>query len=150
MRGGVTLAAALALPLTTDADTPFLDRNLVVFLAFCVIVATLVVQGLTLQPVVRLLELPAQDDTDQETEAWLYATEAALDRLDALAAEDWARDETVERLRDMYAYRQNKLAAYRDDAPKVDRPAAGSSTTRCCNASAGSSTSRSPGSVRRR
>jgi CPA1 family monovalent cation:H+ antiporter len=120
-RGGVTLAAALALPLTTDAGSPFPDRNLVVFLAFCVIVATLVVQGLTLQPLVRVLDLPQGDDSDQETEARLYATQAALDRLDALSAEDWVRRESVERLRDMYGYRQNKLAAYRDDAPKVDR-----------------------------
>src|SRR5512132_964958 len=48
MRGAVSLAAALALPLTTNADTPFPDRELIVFLTFAVILATVVVQGLTL------------------------------------------------------------------------------------------------------
>jgi CPA1 family monovalent cation:H+ antiporter len=121
MRGGVTLAAALALPLTTDAGGPFPDRNLVVFLAFAVIVATLVIQGLTLQPLVRLLDLPHREDADQETAARLYAADAALDRLDELATEDWAREEPVERLRDMYRFRQGKLEARTDDAPRLDR-----------------------------
>jgi CPA1 family monovalent cation:H+ antiporter len=121
MRGGVTLAAALALPLTTDNGSPFPDRSLVVFLAFAVIVATLVLQGLSLQPLVRMFDLPHREDTDQETAARLYAAEAALDRLDELATEDWARDDAVQRLRDSYAFRQGKLSARYDDAPKLDR-----------------------------
>src|SRR5205814_8076889 len=51
LRGAVTLAAALALPLTTDAGGAFPNRDLIIFLAFAVIVATLVVQGLTLPAV---------------------------------------------------------------------------------------------------
>jgi CPA1 family monovalent cation:H+ antiporter len=121
MRGGVTLAAALALPLTTDSGSPFPDRSLVVFLAFAVIVATLVLQGLSLQPLVRMLDLPHRVDTDQETAARLYAADAALDRLDELAAEDWARDDAVQRLRDSYTFRQGKLSARYDDAPRLDR-----------------------------
>jgi Na+/H+ antiporter len=121
MRGGVTLAAALALPLTTDSGTPFPDRSLVVFLAFAVIVATLVVQGLSLQPLVRILDLPHRDVVDQETDARLYAADAALDRLDELAAQDWARDDAVDRLRDSYQFRRGKLSARYDDAPRLDR-----------------------------
>ena len=48
MRGGVTLAAALAIPLTTDSGAPFPDRSLIIFLAFSVVLATLVLQGLSL------------------------------------------------------------------------------------------------------
>src|SRR5207248_2484846 len=48
MRGAVSLAAALALPLTTHGGHPFAQRNLIVFLTFCVILGTLVFQGLTL------------------------------------------------------------------------------------------------------
>src|SRR4051812_14192287 len=47
MRGAVSLAAALALPFETDAGAPFPDRNLLIFLTFAVIFATLVVQGLS-------------------------------------------------------------------------------------------------------
>ena len=55
MRGGVSLAAALAIPLTTDAGEPFPGRNLILFLTFAVIFGTLVIQGLTLPAVIRLL-----------------------------------------------------------------------------------------------
>src|SRR5207342_1886427 len=55
MRGAVSLAAALALPLETDAGAPFPGRELIVFLTFCVILATLVGQGLTLPMVIRAL-----------------------------------------------------------------------------------------------
>src|SRR5207244_9952266 len=60
MRGAVSLAAALALPLRTDAGTAFPGRSLIVFLAFAVILVTLVVQGLTLPPLIRVLRL--EDD----------------------------------------------------------------------------------------
>src|SRR6185312_2348580 len=60
LRGAVTLAAALALPLTTGSGAPFPERNLLIYLAFCVILATLVVQGLTLPLLIRLLRL--EDD----------------------------------------------------------------------------------------
>ena len=53
MRGAVSLAAALALPFTTDAGTPFPGRDLVIFLAFCVILVTLVGQGLSLPFAIR-------------------------------------------------------------------------------------------------
>ena len=47
MRGAVSLAAALALPLATDAGADFPNRELIIFCAFSVILATLLIQGLT-------------------------------------------------------------------------------------------------------
>jgi monovalent cation/hydrogen antiporter len=107
MRGSVSLAAALALP----ADTP--QRDLVVFLTFAVILATLVLQGLTLPVLIR--RLGVHDDGDPEAQeelrARLVATQAALARLDELAAEEWTRDETAERMTAFYEYRRRRLKA---------------------------------------
>jgi CPA1 family monovalent cation:H+ antiporter len=112
MRGAVTLAAALALPLTTDAGAPFPDRGLVVFLAFVVVVATLVVQGATLPALVRLVDLPTDArETDEELLAWIGATRAGLARLEELEAENWVHEDTARRLRDMYGFRQARYAA---------------------------------------
>ena len=44
----MTLAAALAIPLETDSGGPFPDRSLIVFLAFSIVLSTLVIQGLSL------------------------------------------------------------------------------------------------------
>ena len=118
MRGAVSLAAALALPLETDAGTPFPDRDLIIFLTFAVIFATLVAQGLTLPALIRALRVTS-DGTDREEElrARLAATQAALEQIDALAEEDWTRDDTVERMRRMYEYRQRRFKA---QAGKID------------------------------
>jgi monovalent cation/hydrogen antiporter len=115
MRGAITLAAALALPLTTSAGSPFPQRNLVVYLAFAVIVVTLVVQGLTLPVLVRAVHLPTDPgDGDEETLAWLEATEAGLARLEELAGEEWAHDEVVNRMRDVYGFRRARYSARAD------------------------------------
>src|SRR4051794_1237365 len=112
MRGAVSLAAALALPFETDAGTPFPARNLIIFLPFAVIFATLVVQGLTLPVLIRKLGVVADDgEGDEELRARLTATKAALDQIDALKQEEWTRDETADRMRQMYEYRKRRLAA---------------------------------------
>jgi CPA1 family monovalent cation:H+ antiporter len=112
MRGAVSLAAALALPLETHAGAPFPDRDLIIFLTFNVIFVTLVLQGLTLPLVIRKLGVSDGGDGDQEeVKARLYATKAALRRIDELAQEDWTRDDTMERLRAMYEYRKRRFAA---------------------------------------
>jgi CPA1 family monovalent cation:H+ antiporter len=116
LRGAVTLAAALALPLTTDAGDPFPQRDLLIYLAFCVILATLVVQGLSLPLVIRLLDL--EDDgsaAKEETKARIYAARAAVERLDELVAEDWVREDTAERMRGLYRFRESRFAARFDD-----------------------------------
>jgi Na+/H+ antiporter len=119
MRGAVSLAAALALPL----DFPL--RNLILFMTFSVIFATLVVQGLTLPTLIRRLRFD-QDDTEEreELKARLAATHAALERLDELAGADWTRDDTVERLHGMYEFRRRRLKArggYLEDDGTEDR-----------------------------
>ena len=112
MRGAVSLAAALALPLTTDAGTPFPGRDLIQFLAFCVILATLVGQGLTMPLVIRLLGLESDTLSEkEETKARIQAAEAALARLEELESEDWVRTDTAERMRGLYGFRRNRFAA---------------------------------------
>jgi CPA1 family monovalent cation:H+ antiporter len=113
MRGAVSLAAALALPLTTDAGEPFPARDLIIFLTFAVIFATLVLQGLSLPSLIRRLGIGADDDSDrtEELRARLVAAKAALAEIDALAEEDWARDDTLERMRALYEYRKRRFAA---------------------------------------
>jgi CPA1 family monovalent cation:H+ antiporter len=112
MRGAVSLAAALALPLRTDAGTPFPHRDLLLFLTFAVILATLVLQGLSLPAVIRRLGVSDEGAAEsEEVRARLLATRAALDRLDELAVEDWTRDDTIERLRNTYLYRKRRFAA---------------------------------------
>jgi monovalent cation/hydrogen antiporter len=115
MRGAITIAAALAIPLRTDAGTLFTDRDLVIFLAFCVVLATLVVQGLSLPFVIRALGLEADDDVREEAKARIRAAEAALARLEELVAEEWVRDDTAERLRRQYEFRRTRFAARFDD-----------------------------------
>jgi monovalent cation/hydrogen antiporter len=106
MRGAVSLAAALALPL----DFP--QRDLLVFLTFAVILATLVVQGLTLPSLIRRLRVRGDDAEErEEVRARLVATDAALARLEELAGEEWTRDDTVERLRGLYQFRHRRLKA---------------------------------------
>lgn len=72
MRGVVSLAAALALPFTLDGVTPFPNRNLIIFLTICVIFSTLVLQGLTLRPLIKWMKiLPDDDERRHEEEARL-------------------------------------------------------------------------------
>src|SRR5215213_3227260 len=88
MRGAVSLAVALALPLTTHAGSGFPKRDLIVFLTFSVIFFTLVAQGLSLPVVIRRLGVSdGGADADEEIRARLLATEAAIEQIDALAAE---------------------------------------------------------------
>jgi CPA1 family monovalent cation:H+ antiporter len=111
MRGAV-LAVALALPITTDAGDGFPQRSLTSFLTFAVIFFTLVVQGLSLPTLIRRLGVGgAGADADEDIRARLVAAKAALDELDALAGEEWTRDETIERLRRFYEYRKRRFAA---------------------------------------
>ena len=112
MRGAVSLAAALALPLSTNDGTPFPDRDLILFLTFAVIFTTLVVQGLSLPALIRRLGISDDGAAEQEElRGRLAATKAALAQIDALAKEDWTRDDTIERLRAVYEYRKRRLMA---------------------------------------
>src|ERR1044072_9447403 len=111
-RGAATLAAALALPYETDAGAPLPDRDLVIFLAFAVVLATIIVQGLTLPRLVRALDLldAGSEEEREELRARLTATKAAMAALDELAQEAWTRDGTSARVRAQYDFRPRRFA----------------------------------------
>jgi Na+/H+ antiporter len=112
MRGAVSLAAALALPLETSTGQPFPQRNLIIFVTFGVIFATLVLQGLSLPWLIRRLGLHRDDSEEQEElRGRLRATDAALTRLEELAVQEWTREGTVQRMRGLYQFRRRRLKA---------------------------------------
>jgi monovalent cation/hydrogen antiporter len=116
MRGAVSLAAALAIPLTTHAGEAFPERDLIIFLTFCVILGTLVLQGLTLPSVIRAFRVePDGLDEQEDAQARIVAADAALARLEELTGEDWVRDDTAERMRGLYGFRRNRFASRLDD-----------------------------------
>jgi monovalent cation/hydrogen antiporter len=115
MRGSVSLAAALAIPLHTDAGGPFPERALIIFLAFAVILVTLVGQGLTLGPLINRLGI--EDDgqeSHEDTLARRRVAEAALARLEELGEPDWISPESVGRARQLFDYRQRRFGALED------------------------------------
>jgi CPA1 family monovalent cation:H+ antiporter len=106
IRGAVSLAAALALP------THVPGRDLIVFLTFVVILVTLVGQGLTLPYLIQAIHIPEDNSEEREdAKARIRAAEAALERLEELAQEGWARDDTLERMRGQYRFRSNRFRA---------------------------------------
>jgi monovalent cation/hydrogen antiporter len=112
MRGVISLAAALALPLTTATGAPFPERDLILFLTFCVILATLVVQGLSLPALIRAFGL--EDDGSQDREeviGRIEVAEAALARIEELLEENVVQEDTGERLRGIYNYRRSRFSA---------------------------------------
>jgi monovalent cation/hydrogen antiporter len=111
MRGAVSLAAALALPLRTDAGAPLPDRDLILFITFALILVTVVGQGLTLPYLIRRLgvqEDGAEEEAEEMRARWV-AARAAIERLDELAVEEWTLDDTIERLRGLYEFRQRRV-----------------------------------------
>lgn len=119
MRGGVSLAAALAIPLRRADGSPFPDRTLVILVAAVVIVMSLLVQGVSLPWVLRRLRLRAEDFQTEENQARLKAACAALEWLqnnvDGGGEED--TDAAVESVRARYEARVRRLeiAAPGDD-----------------------------------
>jgi CPA1 family monovalent cation:H+ antiporter len=111
MRGIVTLAAALALPFTTAAGQPFPFRAEIILISFAVILATLVLQGLSLTPLIRAMKL--QEDRgseEEERQAREHAATVALRRLDELAGEEWLTADHVDRLRVHYGRQLQRFA----------------------------------------
>ncbi len=115
MRGALSLAAALALPLETDTGAPFPGRELIIFLTFAVILVTLVGQGLTLPALIRVLGLEEDGGEEREdTKARIHVAEAALVRLEELIDEEWVREDTAERVRGAYRFRTDRFRARLD------------------------------------
>ena len=91
MRGIVSLAAALALPLTLPGGSPFPHRDLIIFLTFVVIVATLVGQGLTLTPMIRRLKVGSNWSLhDEQMRVRAAMSSAALAAIDTVLAAEGA------------------------------------------------------------
>ena len=122
MRGVVSLAAALALPVVTLSGEPFPQRGMIIFLTFCVILATLVVQSLTLPLLIRALRLrPDGEDRCEEWEARVRAADAALEHLRRVVEATPAPDEHVVReLQDRYLARVSRLTGCEDEDNAAD------------------------------
>ena len=103
MRGVISLAAAFALPFTLPNGNPFPGRNYILFFTFCVILATLVGQGLTLPLLIRKLGIKDDGATDEEERAArLAANQAAISYLENECMRDGASPEILRRLRAEY------------------------------------------------
>jgi len=104
MRGIVSLAAALGLPQALDDGQAFPERDLIIFLTFVVIAVTLVIQGLTLKPLIRRLRV-GQDWSLQEEHqrAKMALGKAAIAAIDAVAAQEGTPSELAERIRAEFA-----------------------------------------------
>jgi monovalent cation/hydrogen antiporter len=124
VRGIVSLVAALAIPLTTDSGEPFPQRDLILFLTFSVILVTLVGQGLMLPAVIRWLGLARagrrERHTNREEEfvARRLAIEAAIERLDQLAADRQLSEDTVRPLRAHHRDRLKQVEHRSDGDPR--------------------------------
>jgi CPA1 family monovalent cation:H+ antiporter len=122
MRGADSLAGALAIPFVLRSGEPFPGRDLILLLTFCVIFATLVLQGLALTPLVRWLGVVDDHATEKEERlARLKANEAALARLEELESSKRVRRETVERLRSEYEDRIRQLRIEAPDEESISR-----------------------------
>jgi CPA1 family monovalent cation:H+ antiporter len=112
MRGAVSLAAALALPLTAHGQ-PFPGRSMIVLLTYATIVLTLVVPGLTLPTLIRVLGLRQDEERRrQELEGRIDLTHAGLARLEQLADDGLdATEEALGAVRSIYEARLDTLTA---------------------------------------
>jgi monovalent cation/hydrogen antiporter len=106
LRGIVSLAAAMALPLSLPDGSPLPYRSEIVLVTFVVIFCTLVLQGLSLAPIIHWLGLPVDEEAlKEEIRARSHAAEAALARLETLEAEPWADAAALASLREQYEAR---------------------------------------------
>ena len=118
MRGVICLAAALGLPTVLADGSPLPHRDFIIFLTFCVILVTLVVQGLTLPAVIRMLGLAGASGPDQEEQdARRIITRAALDYLKG--AKKNADDDSADLYDDLIQHYSNRLASIESDGQKT-------------------------------
>jgi len=118
MRGVVSLAAALALPAALENGSSFPQRSPIVFLTFCVIVATLVLQGVTLPPLIRALGLSGVAGPNcEEQEARRIVTEAALSHLEEAKARD--KEEFSDVYDDLAGHYRERLASLSSAEPNA-------------------------------
>ena len=117
MRGVIALAAAIALPQMLENGQPFAQRNLIIFLAFSVIFVTLVLQGLTLPPLVRALGLAIAPGPNREEEsARREMLQAALAYLQKVREKDGEEFQAL--YEDLAGHYQQRLTALSGEADK--------------------------------
>ncbi|MFJ9249983.1 Na+/H+ antiporter [Streptomyces sp. NPDC101776] len=114
MRGVVSLAIAFSIPLTVHGGDPFPQRNLILFLTFTTVIGTLVVQGVSLPPIIRLLKFPGRDqqaETLAEANAQAQASRVAEKRLEALLEDERNAlpPPLADRLREVLERRRNAV-----------------------------------------
>ena len=120
-RGAVSLAAALAVPLTTHSGGHFPNRNLIIFVVTVVILVTVLVQGSTLPLVVRWARMP--EDVSRADELQLARTvgsQAALDALPVVASALGVGPELFKRLQKEYEEHTAVYLASGDDDPNTN------------------------------
>lgn len=127
MRGGISLAAALGIPFALPNDAPFPQRDLIIFLTFFVIFATLAVQGLTLPLVIRRLGLTSDSISEraifrrQQHYARVKAAEAAMARLGELAGRNKSSAEVIDLVRHWYEDRvQDRIRGFQRHDEQTD------------------------------
>jgi CPA1 family monovalent cation:H+ antiporter len=111
IRGGDSLVIALALPYVGLHGAPLPGRDAIIFITFIVILITLVVQGLTLAPLVRLLGIVGgNEEAAEEQKARITSVRAGSEALEELTRTDRGGAETTAELRKMAAYELARLA----------------------------------------
>jgi monovalent cation/hydrogen antiporter len=123
IRGGISLAAALAIPISLANGSPFPMRNEILILTFAVILVTLVLQGLSLPYLLRWLNFPADDaERAEEQRARETIAGVALEFLASTKKEDETQRRAVRHLQDNYRNRAEGLALAQDagqDNPEI-------------------------------
>ncbi len=110
IRGGISLATALAIPLTISGGQPFPERRLIIFITFCVIVVTIILQGLTVGWLARTLALKGEEGPrEEEWTARLEAANAALDMIAGYEPRDGLAPEQIQHMRGHYLERVDRL-----------------------------------------
>jgi CPA1 family monovalent cation:H+ antiporter len=117
MRGIVTIAAALALPHTTAAGDPFPHRLMIIFLAFAVVFTTLLMQGLTLGPLISAMHIQPEESAEREVHAARrQMAHAALAAVNDMAADGKLQEKAITHVRNVYAWRLEALDGNGEDA----------------------------------
>lgn len=107
MRGVVSMAAALALPLTLKDGSPFPHRNLVIYLSFCVILSTLVLLGLTLPWIIKKLKI---ERYSMAAEEYQVRTEVVSDAITHIEGNlSLVQDELLHNIKSKYEVKYNRL-----------------------------------------
>jgi CPA1 family monovalent cation:H+ antiporter len=112
LRGVVSLAAALALPLETESGLPFPYRNFILFASFAIILGTLVVQGLTLRPLILWLKLPEDKSSEEEIlQAKIRVTERVMEKVVEMEEQGKCTGPVFDRIKGFY---EDRLADLRE------------------------------------